>query len=124
RCAPTLARRIATTTALAALACGAAVVGIAPAGNATASTAYVNPLVGHPWGIYRGDSDGLYSAYQRASGATKALLGRMALTPSARWYTSFINAGDMASKVSADIKQEQNGNPNVLVWMAMFRLWP
>lgn len=124
RCAPNFARRIATTTALAALACGAAVVGIAPASSAAASTAYVNPLVGHPWGIYRGDSDGLYSAYQRASGTTKTLLGRMALTPRARWYTSFIKAGDMAGKVSADIKQEQAGNPNVLVWMAMFRLWP
>lgn len=115
------ARRIAIATVLAA---GACVAGLAPAGSAAAKTVYVNPIAGYPWGIYRGASDGLYPAYENAKGATRAVLRRMALTPHVRWYTSFIPASDIAEKVSADITQEQAGNPNVLVWMAMFRLWP
>jgi endoglucanase len=85
---------------------------------------YVNPLVGHRWGVYKGGSDGLWPAYQHASGRTKKLLGRMALRPHVRWYTNFIPPSEIAEKVRDDIAQEQQGNRNVLVWMATFRLWP
>jgi endoglucanase len=85
---------------------------------------YQNPVAVHPWGIYRGGSDGLWPAYQRATGRAKKLLGRMALQPHVRWYTSFVGTRDIADKIRTDIAQEQDGNRNVVVWMATFRLWP
>lgn len=95
----------------------------AHAAPATAG-AYQNPVAAHPWGIYRGGSDGLWPAYERATGRAKKLLGRMALRPHVRWYTSFIGTRDIAGKIRTDIAQEQDGNRNVVVWMATFRLWP
>lgn len=118
---PTRTRRIATATALVAIAC---VAGFVPAGNAQASSVYVNPVAGYRWGIYRGGSDGLYPAYESASGARKKTLARMALTPHVRWYTTYIPASEIRAKVSTDIAQEQGGNPKVLVWMAIGRMFP
>lgn len=127
----------------AAVAVAAAVAALLVAGSATASptvspiaarashrttaagtSTYQNPVATHRWGIYRGASDGLWPAYQSATGRAKTLLGRMALRPHVRWYTSFLGTGEVADKIRTDIAQEQGGNRNVVVWMATFRLYP
>jgi endoglucanase len=96
----------------------------AAARHAAARSSYVNPLVGHPWGIYTGGSDGLYPAYQAAHGATKRTLGVIARRPHVRWYTNYLADNEVKAKIQEDIAQEQHGDPDVLVWMATFRLWP
>jgi endoglucanase len=115
-----LARRVATATvAVTAL---AATLGAAPAAHASAQPG--DPLAGAPWGIYTGGSDGLWPAYQQATGAQKSLLARAALQARVRRYTGYITTARIATVISSDIASEQRGNPDTLVWMAMFRLWP
>lgn len=89
-----------------------------------ARSTYVNPVAGHPWGVYTGGYDGLYPAYQAARGTTKRALGVIAQRPHVRWYTPHLAANEIKAKIKDDIAQEQDGNPNVVVWMATFRLWP
>jgi hypothetical protein len=91
-----------------------------PAG-ARAST---NPLAGGALGVYTGAADGVYPAWQSAGGTTKRLLGKVALKPRVRWFGSWIRRGDVRGMVHDYIVQTQNGDPRVLVQMAVFRLWP
>ena len=121
---PVSLRRLVVATALTAAAAApiAATAGL-PAATA-ATPRYVNPVAGIPWGRYTGGSDGLYPAYEAATGATKKALGYEALHPHVRWYTGYIPPSEIKAKVAADIAAEQAGNPNTLMWMATFDLWP
>jgi len=83
-----------------------------------------NPLVGGPWGVYTGSSDGVWPAYARAHGADKALLAKVALQPRVRWLHSGIGVGELGAKIRSEIAQEQAGDPDTLVQFAWFRLWP
>ena len=85
-----------------------------------------NPLAGVQWGVYKGGQDGVYPAYEAASGAERALLAKVALQPRARWYGSWLPTAEMRAKLNMDIAAEQadSGNPNVLVPMAFFRQFP
>lgn len=83
-----------------------------------------NPVAGRPWGIYEGSGDGLWPAYEHSGGRTHRLLGRMALHARVRSYGSWISTGDVGNVIAKDIAQEQDGNPDVLVWIEIFRLWP
>lgn len=116
-------RLSAAVIAVAAAALACATTFTMPAASAAGST-YVNPVAGLPWGRYVGGSDGLYPAYQAATGATKRTLAHEALRPHVRWYTGGIPPYEIAGKVSSDIAAEQNGNRRVVVWMATFDLWP
>jgi hypothetical protein len=98
--------------------------GVAPASAASVSHPRTNPVAGHPWGRPGGPSDGLWSAYKSARGTTHTMLGRFALHPRTSWYTSVTLARNIASRIRDGIAQEQNGNRNVEVWMALFRIWP
>lgn len=118
RIAGRLAKLVAAVVAVAALALGLATPG--PAEVAPSR----NPLAGHPWGVYRGDADSIYPAWQAARGTAKTLLGRMALRPRVRWFTSYIPGSEVRERVRDYISSTQHGNPNVLVPMATFRLWP
>jgi hypothetical protein len=102
-----------------ALAATAAVVAPASASNSVG-----DPVATTRWGIYQGSGDGLWPAYQHSSGLTHQLLAKMALHARVRSYGSWISTGDIRELISSDIAQEQGGNPNVLVWMGIFRLWP
>jgi hypothetical protein len=86
--------------------------------------AKTNPLAGMPWGVYSGTQDGVHPAWQKATGTPKTLLAKVALRPRARWYGSWITTHDIRAQVRDDIVLEQQGDPNVVVPMAMFRLWP
>jgi hypothetical protein len=117
-------------TALAGLAVLVATATVAPTRADARGTPYranpTNPLVGVPWGVYRGGQDGVYPAFEAASGTERALLAKVALQPRARWYGSWIPTADVASLVHDDIaaEQQQAGNRNVLVPMALFRQFP
>jgi endoglucanase len=88
------------------------------------ASAYRNPVAGYPWGINKGSQNPLWPTYARSTGSTRSLLGKIALRPRARWYSSYIPTSKIASKIHTDVTQEQGGNPRVQVWMALFRLWP
>lgn len=98
-----------------------------PAGSAGA-TAYPanpsNPLAGRPWGVYAGKADGVYPAYQQATGTNRQLLAKVALRPRVIWFGTWIPAGEVAGRVRKYIAAAQHGNPEVVVPLAVFRLWP
>ncbi len=85
-----------------------------------------NPLAGGPWGVYTGGADGVYPAWQAASGDRKDLLAKVALRPRVRWFGSWIPARDIGSKLGDYISttQREAGTEDVLVQLAVFGLWP
>jgi len=83
-----------------------------------------NPLVGGPWAVYHGNQDGVWPAYERASGATKTLLGKVALNPRVRWYHSGVTADKLAGKLRSEIAEQTASDQNALVQIAWFYLWP
>lgn len=83
-----------------------------------------NPLAGGTWGVYTGSADGVYPAYQRATGADKALLAKIALRPRVRWFGGWMSADVAAAKLRDYVRTTQAGDPDVLVQLAIFRLWP
>ena len=83
----------------------------------------VNPLLGS-WGVYAGSHDGARPAWEAASGAEKELLGKVALRPRARWYGAWIPTDRVAGIVRADVRDQQDGDPDVVVPMAVFREFP
>jgi endoglucanase len=83
-----------------------------------------NPLAGRPWGVYKGPLDQAWPPYARATGETKDLLGRIALTPKAKWFGSWVPNGDIARKVRDYIASSTAGDPETLVQMAIFRMVP
>ena len=97
---------------------------VVPASAVPVRHARTNPVAGHPWGVPGGPSDALLSAYRSSRGTTHTMLGRFALHPRTAWYTSVTAAANIASRIRGNIAQEQAGNPNVQVWMALFRIWP
>jgi len=98
------------------------------AGARAATTAYPenagNPLAGGTWGVYTGSADGVFPAYQRATGTDKALLAKIALRPRVRWFGGWMTADTAAAKLRDYIRTTQAGDPDVLVQLAVFRLWP
>jgi endoglucanase len=94
----------------------------ANAGLPGAST--TDPLAGMPWGIYKGTLDGIYSAWETATGPEKQLLAKEALQPLMFWFGSWNQNALAASTAREYIQAEQDGNPNALVQMAIFRLNP
>jgi endoglucanase len=91
---------------------------------AEARSGTTNPLAGGTWGVYTGPADGVYPAWESATGTTKTLLGKVALRPRVRWFGEWIPRSEIRSKVHDYITTTQDGDPNVLVQMAEFRLWP
>ena len=83
-----------------------------------------DPLTGGRWGVYKGPWNGIYPAYEHASGENKALLGRIALQPRAIWFAANIGTGQIGDDVRQLIADQQQGDPDTLVQMAIFRQWP
>lgn len=128
-CGPGRSRLVVLTALLALLGLLSAgpVAGLqAPAGAArSASVANPdNPLAGGTWGVYTGSADGVYPAYQSVAGARKSLLGRIALRPRVRWFGAWMSPTDAATRLREYIRTTQAGDPDVLVQLAVFRLWP
>ena len=83
-----------------------------------------NPLGGRAWGVYRGDADQAWAPYESASGETRSLLATIALTPKAKWFGDWIADSDIGAKVDDYIANAQDGDPEALVQMAVFRMEP
>lgn len=97
---------------------------VPPASAAGYAANPTNPLAGRPWGVYTGKSDGVYPAYQSATGSNRALLAKVALRPRAIWFGPWTPAGQIAGKIRDYVTKTQRGNPDVVVPLAVFRLWP
>jgi len=143
---PSVVRRQAIGAVLAAIALGAACLGLAGGGDrAVAAAAAVpgpkrisgsaypqnasNPLVGGTWAVNNGfwdnqGSPGPLYAWQHATGTTKTYLGRIATQPTAMWFTA--KNSDPAKRPTAIgdyIHRLQRGDPNSLVQFALFGIF-
>ncbi|MGZ4437500.1 MAG: glycoside hydrolase family 6 protein [Nocardioidaceae bacterium] len=121
--AATAARRLAPAVTLALLATLLTCLGAGSTATAAGTTA-TSPLAGGRWGVYTGGADGIYPAYEQATGTDKDLLAKIALRPRVRWFGSWIPDDQIAAKVRDYIETTQNGDPTVLVQMAVFREFP
>ena len=83
-----------------------------------------NPLAGRPWGVYKGGSDMAWKPYVNATGTTKTLLGKIALRPKAGWFGKWIINAAIADKVKKYVAISQDGNPDALVQLTVFRMVP
>jgi endoglucanase len=119
--APLLASAVLALFALALFAAGARA-GTANAGLPGASPS--NPLAGMTWGHYTGPIDGVYPAYENATGRDQALMGKIALSPLAYWFGDWYSDSDAMATAAQYIAQDTGGNPNELAQLAVFRLDP
>jgi hypothetical protein len=88
------------------------------------TSADTNPLAGRPWGTYEGPQEMSWAPYERASGTKKALLGYIALAPKAKWFGAWIPNNLIAQRVEQYIANAQNGDPDTLVQLTIFRMVP
>jgi len=79
-------------------------------------------LAARPWGVDTRHE--LWKAYTSASGTRKRLIGKVATRPTVFWFTDIAPANDVRRRVRAHIVSAQDGNPDTLVQLAVFRLWP
>ncbi len=123
------ARLVAAATALVA---GAAVLTVGVQGGSPADTAAAatsarttgNPLAGRTWGVYKGPQDQAWAPYAASSGTERALLGKIALRPKAKWFGAWIANSRISSTVDKYIANATGGNTNTLVQMTVFRMKP
>lgn len=90
----------------------------------TARITDANPLSGRTMGVYQGNLDQAWPPYQRATGAEKELLAKIALRPKAKWFGAWVRDGDIQRTVETYIANSTGGDESVLVQMAVFRMVP
>ncbi|WP_158647818.1 glycoside hydrolase family 6 protein [Nocardioides houyundeii] len=83
-----------------------------------------NPLAGRVWGVYQGPQDQVWAPYQAATGKAKRLIGKIALRPRTKWYGAFVPDEQIGSRVADYIASSQQGDPQALVQLAVFRMQP
>lgn|GEM_PF-1363047 len=83
-----------------------------------------NPLAARTWGVYQGPREPTSAPYQQATGATKQALGKIALEPKAAWFGAWIGDDEIAAQVDQYIAGTQQGDPETLVQMTVFRMVP
>lgn len=83
-----------------------------------------NPLAGRAWGVYKDPHDTTYRAYEDSTGVVHTLIGKVVNEPRVRWFGVFNKYSSLYKSVRRYIRYTQNGNPNALVQMAVFRLDP
>jgi endoglucanase len=83
-----------------------------------------NPLQGLQWGIYTGPIDGIWPAYEAASGRQQTLLARIALRPRMTWFGAWISDGGAEATAQQYIADQTGGNPDALAQIAIFRVTP
>jgi hypothetical protein len=84
-----------------------------------------NPLAGGAWAVYRGPWNGIYPAYERASGESKRLLGRIALQPRVIWFAADFSTGSIGPQLDRFIAEQQaEFGKDALIQIAVFREWP
>ncbi|GAB7007971.1 hypothetical protein JCM18899A_54500 [Nocardioides sp. AN3] len=84
-----------------------------------------DPLAGGRWGVYRGPWNGIYRAYQRATGTTKQLLGRIALQPRMIWFAADFSTSSIGRALRGFVATQQaEFGKDALIQVAIFREWP
>lgn len=84
-----------------------------------------NPLAAGPWAVYRGEWNGIYPAYQRASGENKRLLAKIALQPRVIWFAANWPTSRIGAAVDEFIAEQQaEFGEDALIQLAVFREWP
>ncbi len=83
-----------------------------------------NPLAGRTMGVYMGRGEMAWEPFATASRDRRELLGRIALRPKARWFGAWIADEDIGDVVRGYIENSQEGDPEVLVQMTVFRMDP
>ncbi len=81
-----------------------------------------NPIAHVAWAAPR--NDGVWNAYEAATGANRALLGRLAAQPRAVWLGWSIPPSQVRAQAAQTVALAQNGNPNVLTEFATDELYP
>ncbi len=93
----------------------------AGAANSGLPGAGSNPIAHMAWGAPR--NDGPWDAYESATGANKALLGRIAAQPRAVWL-GWSPASQVRALATQTVALAQNGNANALTEFATYPLYP
>lgn len=83
-----------------------------------------NPIAGKVMGVYMGPQDQSWAPYVAAKGADKTALGKIALRPKMKWFGAWQSDRTIAESVRNYIENSQEGDPNVLVQMTVFRMDP
>jgi endoglucanase len=83
-----------------------------------------NPFRAYSWGDYQGPMEPSWTAYRQASGKAKRRLAYIAQTPKAHWFGHWNDNDKVIRQVHDYIANAQDGNPNALVQMAVFRVVP
>jgi endoglucanase len=83
-----------------------------------------NPLLAHPWGAYQGKMEPAWVAWTKADGDAKRHLSYIASKPKDHWFGHWNPNDEIASQVHDYIQNSQDGNPDALVQMAIFRVVP
>jgi endoglucanase len=81
-------------------------------------------LAGITWGNFNSSLDPVFNAYDKATGSTRKLLGKIAFKPRVRWFGSWVADDKISSILHQYIENVTGGKPDVLVQMAIFRLVP
>ena len=96
--------------------------GVANSGIRRASRS--NPIARVQWGIYRGPSGGLYSAYQAAKGRDKAILANLVLKPIVQPLGFWDSNAEIDGAVHEIVEDTTAGNPDVMSEISTFALNP
>lgn len=82
------------------------------------------PLDGRLWGVYAGDTEQWYRPWLGATGTKRQLLDRIARQPKSSWFGGWVPTGRIKKTLKSYIKRSQDGDPDVMVQLAIFRIAP
>ena len=83
-----------------------------------------NPLAGRVWGVYQGPQDQVSGPFLRARGNRATLLAKIGLRPRTKWFGGWVPDSSIRSTVEKHIVAAQDGDPDKLVQIAVFRMKP
>jgi endoglucanase len=119
-----LAAALATAAALVSPPASSARPAAPVAAHQTTRATVDNPFLAHPWGVYQGKMEPSWTAWNQATGTAKTHLAYIAGQPKDHWFGHWNPNDKIADQVRDYIANSQDGNPDALVQMAIFRVVP
>jgi endoglucanase len=83
-----------------------------------------NPLAGREWGVYTGLQDQAYIGWNKLDARQKDDLALFAMIEKATYFGRWIGDEEVTKKAQAYIAGAQAGDPEKLVLMTLFRMFP
>ena len=83
-----------------------------------------NPLAGREWGVYTGLQDQAYIGWNKLGAQQKDDLALFAMIEKATYFGRWIGDDEVTEKARAYIAGAQAGDPEKLVLMTLFRMFP